>query len=311
MKKKSVSIGIPRSLLYYRYREMWEAFFHALDCEVVLSPETTKRTLTTGSQLAVDEFCLSSKLFLGHVDALLGKCDLIFVPRVANYGRERIFCTKFTALPDIVANTFREQKIKLLTCNLDLRAGSGELSAFMELGKKLHKLQPIVFRAYQLARRAEELAEQKRKQQLDALLTRDGLKILLVGHSYNVYDRYVGRPVLKTLSELGATVIPADLAPRGPAVEDSYELSQTMPWLPNRELTGAVWELKDRVDGIILMSAFPCGPDSMVNDILMRRVKGIPMLLLTVDGQDGTAGLETRLESFVDILHFRKGEEEI
>ena len=27
---------------------------------------------------------------------------------------------------------------------------------------------------------------------------------------------------------------------------------------------------------------------------------------MTLDGQDGTAGMETRVESFVDILHLRK-----
>ena len=54
------------------------------------------------------------------------------------------------------------------------------------------------------------------------------------------------------------------------------------------------------------MSAFPCGPDSMTNDMLLRRVKDVPILTIILDNQSGSAGLETRLESFVDILNFRK-----
>ena len=52
----------------------------------------------------------------------------------------------------------------------------------------------------------------------------------------------------------------------------------------------------------------PCGPDSMVNEMIIRKFKGIPILNIVLDDQDGTAGLETRLESFIDILKFKGGE---
>ena len=56
------------------------------------------------------------------------------------------------------------------------------------------------------------------------------------------------------------------------------------------------------------MSAFPCGPDSMTDDAVARCIHGKPLLTLTVDAQSGTAGVETRIESFVDILTYqRKG----
>ena len=71
-------------------------------------------------------------------------------------------------------------------------------------------------------------------------------------------------------------------------------------------MLGAFAEYKTDVDGIILMSSFPCGPDSMVNEIIVRREKDIPILNLILDGQDALAGMETRLESFIDIIEFRK-----
>jgi predicted nucleotide-binding protein (sugar kinase/HSP70/actin superfamily) len=60
------------------------------------------------------------------------------------------------------------------------------------------------------------------------------------------------------------------------------------------------------VDGIILLSSFPCGPDSMVNEIILRKVQNKPILNLILDGQEGSAGMETRLESFVDIIKYRR-----
>ena len=44
----------------------------------------------------------------------------------------------------------------------------------------------------------------------------------------------------------------------------------------------------------------------MTNDAVMRCISGIPILNLTVDSQSGTAGLETRIESFVDILRYQQ-----
>jgi hypothetical protein len=45
----------------------------------------------------------------------------------------------------------------------------------------------------------------------------------------------------------------------------------------------------------------------MVNEMIMRKNKEIPILNLVIDGQDGIAGMETRLDSFVDIIRFKKG----
>ena len=59
-------------------------------------------------------------------------------------------------------------------------------------------------------------------------------------------------------------------------------------------------------DGIVLVSAFPCGPDSMTDDAIVRCIQGKPVLNLTIDAQSGTAGLETRVESFIDILRYQK-----
>ncbi len=57
------------------------------------------------------------------------------------------------------------------------------------------------------------------------------------------------------------------------------------------------------------MSTFPCGPDSLVNEVVIRKIKDKPILNLILDGQEGTAGLETRLESFVDIIKFKRKDE--
>ena len=89
----------------------------------------------------------------------------------------------------------------------------------------------------------------------------------------------------------------------------SERLSPIEIWFTmSRELIGSVFQQKEKVDGVILLSAFPCGPDSMVNELLTRRIKDVPILNLVLDAQSGTAGVETRLESFIDIIRFKEGE---
>lgn len=298
-------VGIPRAFLYYRYRVLWENFFEGLGVEVITSGPTTRDTLRRGSMYAIDEACLSSKVYLGHVDALIGKCDAIFVPRIATLGNRETLCTKFFALPDIVQNTFRSQNVALLDYNIDVRNGKRELTSFLGLGKRVGRRRAQVLYAYALAKQAEQIAQAEAVREQARLLERPGIKILVVGHSYNVHDALVGRSVLSFLTSQGATPILADTVDRKRALERSAELTETLPWVYNRELVGAVQIYRDRVDGIILLSTFPCGPDSLVNEILIRRVSGIPILNLLLDNQEGSAGVETRLESFLDIIEFR------
>ena len=91
------------------------------------------------------------------------------------------------------------------------------------------------------------------------------------------------------------------------ALKHSLEMSPTCKWQLNREIIGGIAMYRDKVDGIIFLSAFPCGPDAMVNELMLRRIDDLPMLNLVLDGQNGTAGLETRLESFLDIIRFKGG----
>jgi predicted nucleotide-binding protein (sugar kinase/HSP70/actin superfamily) len=66
--------------------------------------------------------------------------------------------------------------------------------------------------------------------------------------------------------------------------------------------------LKDnKIDGIIVLNAFGCGPDSLMVERIIRKAKQFnkPIINLTIDEQTGEAGFVTRIEAFVDML-FRK-----
>jgi predicted nucleotide-binding protein (sugar kinase/HSP70/actin superfamily) len=59
------------------------------------------------------------------------------------------------------------------------------------------------------------------------------------------------------------------------------------------------------------MSTFPCGPDSLVTELCLRKIKGIPMTNIILDELQGEAGLHTRIESFIDIIREKKNRRKI
>lgn len=308
MAKEIKTIGLPRALLYHRYGSLWESFFSELGIKTILSQPSNRALLERGSALAIDESCLSFKLFLGHVDALLGKCDAIFIPRYSNYGRDIVFCTRFESLYDQVCNIFRSTDQRFITCNVDVQDGKTEENAFLLLGKELGYGAKEVRGAWRTAEKAFRKEQQARLKAQAEKGKEPRLKILVTGHSYILSDAYVGRPVFQALEQLDTIPLRGDIVDQSAALRASGRFSPTLRWVTNRELMGSVLLHKDDVDGIILVSAFPCGPDAMVNDLLIRRLKDKPILNLVLDGQSGSAGMETRLESFVDILRFQKGE---
>lgn len=302
-----MKIGIPRALLYHRYRLLWETFFDEVGVECITSPKTNKDIVSSGMTYAIDEACLSSKIFLGHVEWLLGKCDYILVPRIASLSQGAV-CTKFEAIYDLVKNTFRDRNINLLYYNIDEKKTEWEFRAFLKMGRFLRKKRSRILRAYLIAKQAEKAGAMTELKIQEGLLTKKKIKVLLISHGYNLHDNYIGAPILRCLEEMGVVPIIGDIANKKEALSRSFQISKTIPWAFNRELLGSIPIYRNNVDGIMLISSFPCGPDSLVNEVIIRRVKDKPILNLVLDGQEGNAGLETRIESFIDIIKFKRND---
>ena len=150
-----MKIGIPRAFLYYRYKELWETFIRELGIEFILSPETQNDLVRSGSMNAIDEACLSSKIYLGHVAWLLDKCDYLLIPRISRYGAGTV-CSKYQDIYFVVANKFRKRRAILLFCNIEPRTADGEMAAFIRLSKALGRKNAESILAYLAAKQAQK-----------------------------------------------------------------------------------------------------------------------------------------------------------
>ena len=293
-----IKIGIPRSIVYYYYKDLWHYFFKKLGVEVIVSPKTNKKIVHDGINYTNDEMCLSLKIYMGHINYLKDKCDYILVPRIQNYGVDNQTCTNFWGLYDLVKNIFN---VKILNYNIVYSNLKTEKKAFIKLGQTLGFSKEESKKAYIYAKTMEAKEKKKRIHRNYQKLNSAKLKVLLISHPYNIFDEYIGMPILNYLDKLNVEWINALDFENSLTCKLSKLLSRSIYWKFSKELIGAIKLVEHKIDGIIFISSFPCGPDSLVNDLVIRKID-LPYLNIVVDDFDSMAGIETRLESFVDIL---------
>ena len=298
-----MTIGIPKSLLYHRYNTLWESFFEYLDIDTITSPSTNKEILEEGLKYANDEACLSLKIYLGHIKYLANKCDYILIPRIESLKKYEKLCTNFMALYDIVENTFN---VKILNYNIDVTHNYDELYAFITIAKELGVKRNKAIKAYKYAKEQESIEENSKIIKQESKLKTENIKILIAGHSYNLYDELVGVPITKYLTENNIEVIYSDICKKNYTDFSPNIISKEIYWTYNKEIFSSINHYLNSVDGIILVSTFPCGPDSLCNEIIVRKIKNKPIITIIVDELNNDSGLITRLESFIEILKERR-----
>lgn len=302
--KKKIRIGIPRGFLYYRYYILWKTFFEGLGCTLILSPITNKDIIEDGKNLSVDEACLPSKIYLGHIKYLSNKCDYILVPRICNYGKGNRVCMKFNGIYDVVHNLFPD--IYILNYNIDNLKFRYEFFGFIKMGFKINKnLFKIIYYYIKGKFREKEYNLSLIRNQIN-ILRSNKLKILIVAHPYVIYDEYLGTSITKFFKDNDVDILYSDRLDRKESIYYAKEFSSTLYFLYSKEIVGSAFYYKDVIDGIIFLTSFPCGPDSLVNELAIRKLEGIPIINIIVDESISTAGLITRLESFIDIVKARR-----
>lgn len=142
----------------------------------------------------------------------------------------------------------------------------------------------------------------KQEKEQEQKLLQNNIKILIAGHPYNLYDELTGTIVKKFLEDNNVSILYSDKIDHTKINTEYKNLSTDIHWTYSKEIIASVNYYQDKVDGIILLSSFPCGPDSLVNELINRKIKTIPVITLQFEDTNNESGIITRLESFIDIL---------
>lgn len=299
----TISVGIPRALLFHEFGELWQGFFTNLGVPVRVSATTTKTVLDRGTSLAIDESCLPLKLYLGHAESLLGCSSHLFVPRIACYHRDYYLCAKFAGLPDIVRNTFGLSADRVIAPDVDGRRPLCGINAVRTAAGAVGR---STFAGMTGLRRA--LAAWRGRPAADETAA---AKVAVIGHSYILNDPFLGGEILALLAARAVATVTPDDIPARELYAEACRFAPEVHWQLSAKLAGATRHFAHRPDiaGLVLVSCFGCGPDSLVNEYLEYRVLkdcGKPYAIINLDEHTGRAGVTTRVEAFWDLVEWRR-----
>ena len=325
--EKINKIGIPRAMSYYHNFPFYYGFFDKLGISVVVSDKTTSKTITDGSKFVAAETCLPVKVFVGHVINLLDKgIKDIFIPSIQSIDYKINNCSKIRGLPEIIRNVI-EKPINIIEPVLDKTLNIGFYDFWNETAKQLGITDKKLIKSaiesgwekydnflsmtkngvpYQTAlnNAINGVFEIKRLESVKPL------SVVIMAHGYNLFDERVSLNLIKKLEKMNVKVYTSLNVSKEDSVNSINSLGELLYWANETDLTGvaAYYLLNNKVDGIIALSAFGCGPDSlMVDEISYHAQKQkLPMLHLTIDEHTGEAGFVTRLEAFIDMLLRKK-----
>lgn len=295
-----MKVGIPKGLLYCKYHPFLITFFNELGADVITSEDTNKYILDEGVKYCVDEACLPVKIFHGHVISLKDKCDIIVIPRIMQLRKNEYICPKFCGLPEMILNSIENLPITI-TEPIYAYSKKSLFRWAKVAGKRVTNNNYLIKSAF-----IKAYSEQENYK--DGILNDSfDLKVALVGHPYNLYDNFTNMNLVKKLNNLGIGVETMEFTEEFLINLEINNLYKRPFWTFTRENYGfAVNAVKEKkVDGIIYVSSFNCGTDSIIIELIKDKIGGFPFLTLKVDEHTGEAGIDTRIEAFTDMLERR------
>jgi len=292
-------IGLPRALTTHSLHPLYATFFDGLGLDLVLSEVDPRGELKSNSG-----FCFPAQIAHGAVMDLARRgLDLVFLPHVtrmpqAGECRDSYLCPITQAGPYFLAKAFPQ--IRFLSPVLDFTRGYAPCLALIEMAvRDLGTPRVLAEQAWAAAVRAQTEVESALRQLGQAALAQaiaEGKPaILLAGHSYNAFTPEASQSVGRKLSSMGITVIPADcLAPVGKGPTAWHFANQIL------NATALAREYPNLF--LLCVSNFSCTIDAFTQARLSSELGSKPHLILEIDAHTADAGVQTRLEAFLDII---------
>jgi len=273
--------------------------------------------------------------------------DYIFIPRYISSHKEQFFCPKFLILPEAIQFDMKPS-VAILTLEINAKERNPEkgIIEFGEkLGFDEHfslnawKEANEAFRRFQIASRSEDYIDllnnldpnpdhRQAKRVFKSKIAPEirgkfPVHLALIGHPYNVYEGHINNDLIARLKAMDCKVLTIEQLPDEEFLDpitigEGYhqywqsedEILKTARYVLNHGRGGSkVYENdQSKIDGIIFLISFACGPDSLIEEIVMRDMKEskIPYLALILDEHSGESGMMTRIESFVDMIRRKK-----
>jgi predicted CoA-substrate-specific enzyme activase len=296
------TVGINRSFLTNSFYPLYYNFFARLGHKVILPDKVQEE----GMDRRGAAFCYPAEIAHGlYADLVKKRPDYIFLPLVTEipvksdspYTKTCVFVQGEHAY---LRTAFKNVRSHILSPVINLSGGlTGARSAFVDLGIQMGHSRKKSEDAFDFARDAQsayyrEAAEIGQK----ALLDIRDFAIVLFGRPYNAFAEETNMGIPHKFASRGLTIIPVDFLPY-----DAEAGEPTMFWgMGQLNLRAAkLVEKHPNLYGAFITN-FSCGPDSFIISYFRDIMGQKPSLTLELDSHTADAGLNTRIEAFIDII---------
>jgi predicted CoA-substrate-specific enzyme activase len=301
-----ITVGIPASLLSNTFYPLYAHFFTNLGVGVIPGETPDPR----GIEATGAAFCYPVALSHGFLKTLLERdVDYIFVPHVKNLALEtsretNCTCPFVQAEPYYLKAAFYDRlQPKLISSVLDFDNPGKLVDAFVEIARQMGFSRKKATAAFTGARRVfdsmrEEMLEYGRE--FLRSLDDNEYAIVLFGRPYNAFSRFGNMGIPHKFASRGFKVLPHDFLPMeelGGATIDQ------MFWASGQGIMQAAHyvHMAQNLFGVFITN-FSCGPDSFINGYFRDAMGQKPSLTLELDAHTADAGVDTRIEAFLDVI---------
>jgi predicted CoA-substrate-specific enzyme activase len=306
VEKRPYTVGIPRCFSVHTLYPLYSWFFHELGIRTILSDEVEHE----GVARAESTYCFPAEIAHGAVQDMVNKnVDYIFLPHFRDMPSyedsvHANFCPITQGLPYYIQKAFPDvPEEKLLPVVVSFKFGTEKaLEFFIGLGERLEIGAAEIRSAFEVAyarqddyfRRAQALG----REAIEDARKADRPVIALLGRPYNAFTPEANMGIPRKFTSRGFSVIPYDILPY-----EGEDIFPNMYWYYGQQDMKAAAMLKNE-DNIYItfISNFSCAPDSFMLHYLKWLMGTKPFLILELDSHSADAGIDTRVEAFLDII---------
>jgi predicted CoA-substrate-specific enzyme activase len=314
-KTRNFIIGIPRAFSVHTLYPLYSWFFHELGIKTFLSTDVAH----AGVARAESTYCFPAEIAHGAVQDCLDKnADYVLLPHFRDMPsyEEKVhanFCPITQGLPYYIEKAFPDiDKKRWLPLVVSFKFGEGKaLELFCEMTKRLGIDEAETKIAFDTAW-AKQQAYFNAAQEMGVRALEDARKadrpvICTLGRPYNAFTPEANMGIPRKFTTRGYSLVPFDILPF-----HDEEIFPNMYWYYGQQDVKAANLLK-KEDNIYLtfISNFSCAPDSFILHYIKWVMGQKPFLVLELDSHSADAGVDTRVEAFLDIIdgyRAKKGE---
>lgn len=306
VKRKDYTVGIPRGFSVYTLYPLYSWFFHTLGIEIKLSDSIDPEGITR----VESAYCFPAEIVHGAMESVIKDgADFIFIPHfrdMPSYEKDvhANFCPITQSLPYYMKKAFPEiDEQRILAPVISFKYGLEKaLEGFLEMKEQLGVTENEIEKAFNIAcKKQEDFFKRYRYMGTEALkrARKSGHPVIaLLGRPYNAFTKDANMGIPKKFTSRGYSIIPFDMLPY-----EDVQIYDNMYWYYGQQDMRAASFLKDE-DNIFItfISNFSCAPDSFMLHYVKWLMGTKPFLILELDSHSADAGIDTRIEAFLDII---------